>query len=110
MGFSGLCPWLFGAYNGAQAQFRVHVLMNGSRAVMVSYPLQINRHAPITIYAMMVMVDVPDLLLALRLVRIIRCLPVLSVIIIGIRTNPQSPQQPADSEFLMMFLNESVSL
>ena len=77
---------------------------------MISYSLQINRHAPVTIYAMMVMVDIPDLLLYFRFVRMIRCLPVLSVIIIGIRTNPQSPQQPADAEFLMMFLNESVSL
>ena len=69
---------------------------------MISYSLQINRHAPVTIYAMMVMVDIPDLLLYFRFVRMILCLPVLSVIIIGIRTNPQSPQQPADSEFLMM--------
>jgi len=50
----------------------------------------------------MAMVDSPDLLLDFRFVRMILCLPVLSVIIIGIRTNPQSPQQPADSEFLMM--------
>ena len=77
---------------------------------MISYPIQINRHAPVTIYVMMVMIDVPDLFLDFCFVRMIRCLPVLSVIIIGIRTNPQSPQQPADPEFLMMFLNESVSL
>ena len=102
MCLSRLCSWLFGANNGAQAQFRVHVFMNGSRAVMVSYSLQINRHAPIAVYTVMAMVDTPDLLLDFRFVRMILCLPVLSVIIIGIRTNPQSPQQPADSEFLMM--------
>ena len=77
---------------------------------MVSYSLLINRPATIAVYTVMAMVDSPDLLLDFRFVRMILCLPVLSVIIIGIRTNPQSPQQPADPEFLMMFLNESVSL
>ena len=89
MGLSRLYPWLLGANNGAQAQFRVHVFMNGSRAVMISYSLQINRHAPVTIYAMMVMIDIPELFLDFCFVRMIRCLPVLSVIILGIRTNHQ---------------------
>lgn len=49
---------------------------------MVSYSLQINRHAPIAVYTVMAMVDSPDLLLDFRFVRMILCLPVLSVIII----------------------------
>lgn len=49
---------------------------------MVSYSLQINRHAPIAVYTVMAMVDTPDLLLDFRFVRMILCLPVLSVIII----------------------------
>ena len=59
---------------------------------MVSYSLQINRHAPIAVYTVMAMVDTPDLLLDFRFLRMVLCIPVHFVIIVGIRTNPQPPQ------------------
>ena len=59
---------------------------------------------------MMAVVDAADLLLDHRFLGIIICLPMLPVVIVGIRADPQLPQEPADAEFLLMILNKSISL
>ena len=59
---------------------------------------------------MMAVVDAADLLLDHRFLGIIICLPMLPVVIVGIRADPQPPQEPADAEFLLMIINKSISL
>ena len=58
----------------------------------------------------MAVVDAADLILNLRFLGIIICLPMLPVVIVGILADPQSPQEPADAEFLLMIINKSISL
>ena len=58
----------------------------------------------------MAVVDAADLLLNHRFLGIIICLPVLPVVIVGIRADPQPPQEPADAEFFLMTVNKSISL
>ena len=110
MGLSRLCPWLFGADDGAQTHLLVHVFMDGRSAVAVPRPFQIGGHAAVAIHSFMAVVDATDLLLNLCFLGIIICLPVLPVVIVGIRAERQPPQQPADTEFLMMLVNKSISL
>ena len=59
---------------------------------------------------MMAMVDAADLLLDHRFLGIIICLPMLPVVIVGVRADPQPPQEPADAVFLLMVVNKSISL
>ena len=108
--FPRFCPWLFRTDNGAQAKFRVHIFMDGRGAVVVSLSFQVYRYASIAVHAIMIVVNVQNLLLYLLLLSIIIRLSVLPVVIVGIRTNPKPPQQPTDAEFLTMLLNKSVSL
>jgi hypothetical protein len=58
----------------------------------------------------MAVIDAADLLLNLCFLGIIIRLPVFPVVIVGIRTNRQPPQQPADTEFFLMTVNKSISL
>ena len=56
------------------------------------------------------MVDFRNLLLNCCFLGVIIRLPVFPVVIIGIRADPQPPQQPADTEFLVVLVDEPVSL
>ena len=58
----------------------------------------------------MAVIDATDLLLNLRFLGIIIRLPVFPVVIVGIRADPQPPQQPADAEFFLVLIDEPVSL
>ncbi len=58
----------------------------------------------------MAVIDAADLLLNLCFLGIIIRLPVFPVVIVGIRADPQPPQQPADAEFFLMLIDEPVSL
>ena len=58
----------------------------------------------------MAMVDAADLLLNLRFLGIIIRLPVFPVVIVGIRADPQLPQQPTGAEFFMVLFNKPISL
>lgn len=58
----------------------------------------------------MAVVDAADLLLNHCFLGIIICLPVLPVVIVGIRADPQPPQEPTDAEFFLMTVNKSISL
>ena len=84
--------------------------MDGSSAVTVSPALQIDRHAAVAVNAVVAVIDLIDLPLDFRFFGIIIRLPVLPVVIVCIRTDPQPPQQPADAEFFMMPVDESISL
>lgn len=84
--------------------------MDGCGAVAISCPLQINSHAAVAIYPIMIVIDVADLLLNLCCFGIIICLPVLAVVVVGIRADPQPPQEPTNAEFFLMTVNKSISL
>ena len=84
--------------------------MDSRAAVAVSPAFQISCHAAVTVHAVMVVVDIPDPLLDLCFLGIIIRLPVFPVVVISIRTDSQPPQQPADAEFLMVLVKESISL
>ncbi len=84
--------------------------MDGCGTVGVSASFQINPHAAVAINAVMAVVDLLYLLMYFCLLGIVVCLPMLPVVVIGIRADSQPPQEPADTKFLMMLVNEPVSL
>ena len=110
MGAAWLCPRLFGADDRAQTHLRIHVFMNGRSAALISRALQIYIHAAVTIHSIMAVVNIADLLLNLCFLGIIICLPVLAVVVVGIRADPQPPQEPTNAEFFLMTVNKSISL
>ena len=110
VGLPRLCAWFLGADDSVQAQLPVHIFMDSRAAVAVPSAFQISCHIAVTVHTIMAVVDIPDLLLNLCFLGIIIRLPVFPVVIIGIRADPQPPQQPADSEFLMVLVKESISL
>ena len=77
---------------------------------MISSAGQINRHAPITNDTVMFMINFVNLCQNLGFLGIIICLPVFPVVIIRIRANIQSPEQPTDTEFFLMLINKPISL
>ena len=84
--------------------------MDRRTAVAVPAAFQISCHTAVTVHTIMAVVDIPDLLLNLCFLGIIIRLPVFPVVIVGIRADPQPPQQPADAEFFLMLIDEPVSL
>ena len=84
--------------------------MDGSGAVAIPFALQAGCHAAVAIDAVVPVVDFICLPLDFCFLGAIIRLPVFPVVIVGIRADPQPPQQPADAEFLMMPVDESVSL
>ena len=84
--------------------------MDSRSAIAVSAAFQIGPHAPVAICAVVAVIDALDLLLDFRLLGMILRLPVFPVVVIGIRAEPQPPQQPAGAEFFMVLVNESISL
>lgn len=110
MGPPGLCPWLFRTDNGMQPQLDVHIFMDGRLAVAVASALQIGRHAAVAVHSAVAVVDFVNLLLGFCFLGIIIRLPVFPVVIVCIRAEPQPAQKPADAEFLIMLVDEPVSL
>jgi hypothetical protein len=77
---------------------------------MDSPALQVNAHAPVAGNTIIFMVDLFDLPQHRLFLGIIFRLPVFPVVIISIRADPLPLQQPADSEFLLVLVKESISL
>ena len=84
--------------------------MNGSSAVAVPFTLQIGRHGTVAVNTVVPVVDFIYLPMDLCFLGIIIRLPVFPVVIIGIRADPQPPQQPTGAEFFMVLVNKPVSL
>ena len=93
-----------------QAHLPVHIFMDGSGAITVPFAFQVDRHAAIAIDAVVPVVDLIYLPLDFCFLGVIIRLPVLPVVIVGIRTDSQPLQQPADAEFFMVLVDETVSL
>ena len=110
MGLPGLDPWFLWSDDGMQSQFRIHIFMDCCLAVVVSPALQIGSHTAVSVYSIVVVVDFFDFLLDLLFLGIIIRLPVFPVVIVGIRADPQPPQQPADAEFFMVLFDKPISL
>lgn len=110
MGLPRLCPRPLGADDGIQTQFPVHIFMDCCLAVAVPPALQIGRHTAVPVYSVVAVVDLFDLFPDFLFLGIIIRLPVFPVVIVGIRADPQPPQQPADAEFFLMLIDEPVSL
>ena len=49
--------WFFRADDGMKPQFRIHILMDGCRAVTITLPLHIDSHAPVTVNAIVFVVN-----------------------------------------------------
>ena len=110
MRLAGLCPRFFRTDDGTQAHLRVHVFMDGTGTVAVSLALQIGRHAAIAVNTVVPVVNLSDLPIDFCFLGIITCLPMFPVVIVGIRADPQPPQQPAGTEFFMRLVDKPVSL
>ena len=111
--FVGLCVLIIrfpGTDNRTQTTFSIHVFMYGCRTVILSPARQIDSHTPVTIDPVVAMADIFNLRKNLWFLGIIVLLPVFTVVVIGIRTDFKPPQQPADTEFLMMFIYKPISL
>jgi len=105
-----LCPWFFRADDGMQPHLSVHIFMDGSGAVAVSFTLQIDRHGTVAVNTVVPVVDFIYLPLNFCFLGVIIRLPVFPVVIVGIRTDPQPSQQPAGAEFFVVLVNKLVSL
>ena len=110
MGLPWLCPRSLGADDGTQAQFPVHIFMDCCLTVAVPPVLQIGSHTAVPVYSIVAVVDLFDLFLDFLFLGTITRLPVFPVVIVGIRADPQPPQQPADAEFFMVLFDKPISL
>ena len=84
--------------------------MDGRGAVTISPAFQIDSHAAVTVYPVMAMVDLPDLFQHFRFMGMVSRLPMFSVVVVGIGTDRQPTEQPAGAEFVVILLNEPISL
>ncbi len=105
-----LCPWFFRAGDGMQPRLCVHIFMDGSGAVAVSFTLQIGCHGTVAVNTVIPVVDFIYLPQDFCFLGIIIRLPVFPVVIVGIRADPQPLVQPAGAEFFMVLVNKPVSL
>ena len=101
---------LFGTNDGAKSQFYIHVFMDGQRAVVIAPAGQIDGHTPISIHAVVLMVDFLNLCFDFLFLGIVICLPVFPVVVVCVRINIQPVQKLANAEFTMMLVDESISL
>ena len=92
-----------------QAHFNIHIFMDGCGTVVVSFTLQIGRHAAIAVNTVVPVVNLINLLPDFCFLGKILRLPVLLVVIVGIRADPQAPEQPAGAELFMVLVNKPVS-
>ena len=102
-------PRFFRADDGMQAHFNIHIFMDGCGTVVVSFTLQIGRHAAIAVNTVVPVVNLINLLPDFCFLGKILRLPVLLVVIVGIRADPQAPEQPAGAELFMVLVNKPVS-
>ncbi len=79
-------------------------------AIAVPPALQIGSHTAVPVYSIVAVVDFFYLFLDFLFLGIIIRLPVFPVVIVGIRADPQPPQQPADAEFFMVLFDKPISL
>ena len=83
--------------------------MDGCGAVVVSLALQIGRHAAVAVNTVVPVVNLislfPDFCFLGKIIR----LPVFPVVIVGIRADPQAPEQPAGAELFMVLASKPVS-
>ena len=86
---------LFRTDNRIQPHLFIHILMNGHRTVTEPFACQINGHAPVSVHAIVLVVNLTDLRLYFRFLGTVISLPVFPVVIVSIGTDIQSPQQPA---------------
>ena len=110
MGLPWLCPRFLWADDGMQAQFPVHIFMDCCLAIAVPPALQIGSHTAVPVYSTVAVVDLFDLFPDFLFLGIVIRLPVFPVVIVGIRADPQPPQQPADAEFFMVLFDKPISL
>ncbi len=101
---------IFRADDGIQPQFRIHIFMDGRRTVVVTFPLQVDCHGPVTVYPVMLMVDFFYLCQNIGFVGIIVRLPVFPVVVIGIWIYLQPGQKPACTKYIPLFIYKPVSL
>ena len=109
MRFPMLVIRLLWTHDGMKTQFHVHIFMDGRRAVAVTFPSQICRHAPVTINAIVFMVDFLNLCQNLRFMGIITRLPVFPVVVICIWIDLQPCQQPARTKDMPIFIYKPIS-
>ena len=89
--FPRFCPRLLRADDGMQLHLRVHIFMNSSGAVAISFTLQINCHTAVTVNTVVPVIDFFYLLLYFCFLSIVIRLPMFPVVIVGIRINLQPP-------------------
>ncbi len=102
-----ICTRFYRVDDGMQTHLRVHIFMDGSCAVAVSFTRQIDRHGTVAVNTVVPVVDFIYLPLDLCFLGIIIRLPVFPVVIVGIRAEPQ---QPVGAEFFVVLVNKPVSL
>ncbi len=110
MGLARLHSRLLGTDDGMQPQFRIHIFMDCHLAVAVPPAFQIDRHAAVSVYSIVAVVDLFNLFLDFRFLDVIIRLPVFPVVIVGVRADFQPSQQPANAEFFMILIDKSISL
>ena len=105
-----LVIWLLPSNNGMKIQLLIHVVMN-SRSIKVNMlSFHENLHAAVTINTVMLMVYRGDFLEHALFLSTISRLPIFQEVVVGIRENVEFTQQPAYTKFMMMFLDEPISL
>ena len=81
--------WFFRTYNRIQPHLLIHILMDGYRTVVEAFASQINGHASVSVYTIVLVVNLSDLRLYLGFLSIVIRLPVFPVVIVSIRANIQ---------------------
>ena len=84
--------------------------MDGDRTVMEAFACQINGHASVSVYTIVLVVNLSDLSLYLGFLSIVIRLPVFPVVIVSIRANIQPTQQPAKPKIFLIFFDKPISL
>ena len=83
---------LFGADDGIKTHFHIHVFMYGCGAVSIALTGQIDCHAPVTVNAIVLMIDLVNLSFDFLFMGIIIRLPVFPVVIVSVRIDVQPVQ------------------
>ena len=101
---------LFRADDGTKVHFHIHIFMYGCGAVIITLTGQIDRHTPVTVNTIVLMVYLVNLCHDFFFMGIIIRLPVFPVVIVGVWVDVQPVQQPTDAEFFPMLVDKSISL
>ena len=100
----------FSPHNGAQPQFRIHILMNREGGKFDAIARQINPHPAISGNAVGFMIYGLDLMQDISFSGSFFCPSVLSVVVISIRINFQTSQQPPNTKQIPIFVYEPIGL